>query len=464
MRNRVAACFVVLMLLAAACSNSKKATTTENAGGNSGTSQSSGKKVTVNAPGVTDTEIRVGGVASVTNPLGGKYADAFAGVNAYFNMINTEQGGLYGRKLALAAQRDDKVSSNSDQVQALLSQDNVFAVLPVAVLLFTGAQTLVNQNVPTFGWTINTEWEGTCRKPEEEPVRAGRLLPLLHLRATATCPPWPNGSASTRSACSPTTCRSRPSAPTGIRNSFNKWGNDVDAKIVFTDASLSFGTTDLSVQVSKMKDAGVDFVTTCMDLQGVVTLAKETKKQNLKATQYLPNGYDKEITDDFGDLFEGSYVLTFFAAVRVRRAKPPGLTEVPGVDQEVGRQPSENSVNGWLNATLFVDGLKKAGPNFDRQKLIDAINSMKTWTGDGLLRTSTGPSPTRRCPAPVRCAVEGDQREVRAGLCPGGQALHLLRPHLAERRDQDLLQVVSRRARRSTRPGTREAWRTRWKC
>ena len=99
MRNRVAACFVVLMLLAAACSNSKKATTTENAGGNSGTSQSSGKKVTVNAPGVTDTEIRVGGVASVTNPLGGKYGDAFDGVKAYFDMINAEQGGLYGRKL-----------------------------------------------------------------------------------------------------------------------------------------------------------------------------------------------------------------------------------------------------------------------------------------------------------------------------------------------------------------------------
>jgi hypothetical protein len=42
-------------------------------------------------------------------------------------------------------------------------------------------------------------------------------------------------------------------------------------------------------------------------------------------------------------------------------------------------------VDAWLNAALFVDGLKAAGPNFDRQKLIDAINSMKSWDADGMI-------------------------------------------------------------------------------
>jgi hypothetical protein len=31
-----------------------------------------------------------------------------------------------------------------------------------------------------------------------------------------------------------------------------------------------------------------------------------------------------------------------------------------------------------------VDGLKAAGPDFDRQKVIDAINAMTDWTGDGI--------------------------------------------------------------------------------
>ena len=67
-----------------------------------------------------------------------------------------------------------------------------------------------------------------------------------------------------------------------------------------------------------MKDAGVDFVTTCMDTNGVVTLAKEMKKQGLDASQYLPNGYDHELIEEFGDLFEGSYVRTDFAPFEIR--------------------------------------------------------------------------------------------------------------------------------------------------
>src|SRR5215831_12283417 len=107
----------------------------------------------VNQPGVTPTGINVGGVASKTNPLGGDYASAFDGVQAYFDMVNASKDkGIYGRKLRLTSQRDDQVAMNRQEVQALLSQDGVFAVLPVAVLLFTGADLLGQAGVPTFGW------------------------------------------------------------------------------------------------------------------------------------------------------------------------------------------------------------------------------------------------------------------------------------------------------------------------
>ena len=43
-------------------------------------------------------------------------------------------------------------------------------------------------------------------------------------------------------------------------------------------------------------------------------------------------------------------------------------------------------MNGWLNADLFVDGLKAAGPDFSRQKLIDAINKMTDYKANGLLQ------------------------------------------------------------------------------
>src|SRR4249920_2949419 len=72
----------------------------------------------VDQPGVTDTEIRVGGVVSKTNPLGGDYASAFDGVKAYFNMVNSsKEKGIYGRKLRLTYERDDQDGKGHKEVQ-----------------------------------------------------------------------------------------------------------------------------------------------------------------------------------------------------------------------------------------------------------------------------------------------------------------------------------------------------------
>src|SRR5437868_1067921 len=102
MRARWLAASTVLVLVAAACGNSStgktKATTTSSGG--TGTTAAGGTFPPVNEPGVTATEIRVSGVASTTNPIGGQYGTAFDGAQAYFNMINS-QGGIYGRKLVL---------------------------------------------------------------------------------------------------------------------------------------------------------------------------------------------------------------------------------------------------------------------------------------------------------------------------------------------------------------------------
>ncbi len=375
MRLRVPACAAVLLLLTLACSNSESAPRTEARGDDE-------EKVAVDAPGVTDSEIRVGGVASVTNPLGGEYGDTFKGVEAYFQMVN-EDGGIHGRELSLVSKRDDKLASNEAQIQALLAQDNVFAVLPVATLLFTGADTLVEANVPTFGWTINPEWQGTEQEPKENLF--GQAGSYLCFDCEAPIWPWlAQEVGATKVGVIAYNVAQSSECAEGIRKSIERWGPDAGVEVGFVDTSLSFGTTDLSVQVSQMKQAGVDFITSCVDLQGVVTLAKEVKKQDLGATQFIPNGYDQSLVDEFGDLFEDSYVLTFFAPFESEQ-KPEGLQTYLEWMERTGTTKSENSLNGWLNAALFVQGLRDAGPKFNRQKVIDAINEMTNWDADGLL-------------------------------------------------------------------------------
>ena len=401
-RRRTVALAVTLVLVfaAAACGNSSSeskptTTTAGNDGGTDGGTDTTlpGEKVAVDAPGVTDDEIKVGGVASVDNPLGGKYGDSFAGVKAYFDMINAS-GGIYGRSSSSSSEHDDKAFNNSTEVEALLTED-IFAVLPVATLLFTGAQKLVDEGIPTFGWIINPEWEGSAEDPKANLF--GQTGSFLCFDCASPRPAVARRARPRRrrSACSATPSPSRQGASTGSRTRSTSTATGSDAEIAFVDQSLQFAQKDLSVQVSKMKDAGVDFVATCMDTDGVITLAKEMKKQRLDAVQSLPNAYDQDFLEEYGDLFEGSYVRTDFATFELPEDdQPPGLKTFLERMEEAGVTPSENAIVGWLNADLFVTGLKEAGPDFDRQKLIDAINSITDYTADGIVyprRLDQGP-------------------------------------------------------------------------
>ena len=65
----------------------------------------------------------------------------------------------------LAAERDDQFGNNRQEVQGLLSQDNVFAALPMATNLFSGAQLLVEEGIPTFGWDIQEEYGSENNTP-----------------------------------------------------------------------------------------------------------------------------------------------------------------------------------------------------------------------------------------------------------------------------------------------------------
>ena len=85
---------------------------------------------TVPAPGVTDTEIRLGITTDLTGAGGTPYAAISEAVRAYFTKVNQENDGVCGRSLTLVA-RDDQYSSDAAlaQTKALVEEDQVYAVI-----------------------------------------------------------------------------------------------------------------------------------------------------------------------------------------------------------------------------------------------------------------------------------------------------------------------------------------------
>jgi ABC-type branched-subunit amino acid transport system substrate-binding protein len=328
--------------------------------------------VPVSAPGVSDTEIHVAAVTTNSNNPTGSYAPLADGVKAYFEMINSA-GGIYGRKLKLTIDRDDQLGSNQQTVQASISQDNAFATF-VGTVFFTGAGLLAAKNQPVFMWNINKEFNNhptffandaalcfTC---------AGHAGPFLAKQLGAT----KIGVLAYNIAQQSTDCA------TGIKASFAKYPT---AKVVYADESLGFAQP-LGPQVSEMKQKGVQLVLTCVDLQESFTLAKEMKKQGMKAVQQLPNGYDQNFIAKNGDLLEGSIVIPQFLAFE----QTPQIQEIKDLfkwSAKTGVKVTELTAVGWQIASQLYTGLVGAGPEFSQAKVVAYLNTLTNYTDNGFL-------------------------------------------------------------------------------
>jgi branched-chain amino acid transport system substrate-binding protein len=370
--RRTVAILFALSLLGAACGESEEdpASTPEEAAGET--------------PGVSDDTIRVGGVASVTNPLGGNYGDTFAGVKAYFDRVNDE-GGVDGRRIELVAELDDNAagSRNASQVRSLVQEEGVFAVIPVATISFAGARYLAEEGVPTFGWNINTEWEGPPNLFGEKGSFLCFDCPGPHL------PYLVKASGRSRVGIIAYTAAQSLDCAAGQEASYKEFGEAAGVELVFKDTSLGFGFSPgaLDADLREMRDRGVDFISTCIDGTGSGRLAEAIERAGLDIIQYLPNGYDQELIDEFGPVLEGSYVNSFTVPIEAEQV-PEAMEEYKAAMEEAGEPINENSLAGWIDADLFVTGLRavaEAGDELTRPALVDAINALDDYDAGGIL-------------------------------------------------------------------------------
>jgi branched-chain amino acid transport system substrate-binding protein len=337
----------------------------------------------VDQPGVTDSEIKVGGIITEEgSPTGAELSSAFDGVKAYFEYINKTEGGVYGRDLTLSSERDDRLGNNLNEAEGLISQDDVFAALPIAVQLFTGADKLAEEGIPTFGWTIQEEWgsENNTPGPANLFGQAGSFI--CFTCANPSVYTWlPKKLGLEKIGVLAFNVPQSEGCVSGLENSFKKFKT---AEVVFVDKSLTFGSPDYTTQVAEMKKRGVDAVMSCIDGNGAVNLAREMQKQQLDAVQILPNAYNKALVEENADVLEGDYLFTLFAPFETN-PKPEGLKLYDKWIKETDGRKDENSIIGWINADLFVEGLKAAGPDFTREKVTDAINGITDYTAKGLV-------------------------------------------------------------------------------
>ena len=332
-------------------------------------------------PGVSDDEIAVAVVGiREGNPLGTCILDCYVtGVQAYFDYIN-DGGGIYGRELVIGEEHDDQLLENQLAALEIISDNDSFASFQ-ATLVASGWGDLHEAGIPSFTWNIHST-ESANRDTIFGHFAIGcisctqRAVPwLMSISGASKVATLGYGVSENSQVCA-----------NSLADSVEFYSDDLGISVGYVNDNVTYGlTSGIAPEVTQMIDAGVDFIATCLDLNGMKTLAQELQRQGVRdqVTMYHPNTYDSGFVAEAGSLFDGDYVIPQFAAFEYDTGSELKALYDEWVPRH-GGPVAEQTMVGWINADSMVTGLLHVGPDFDRQRLIDALNSI-VYDADGLI-------------------------------------------------------------------------------
>jgi ABC-type branched-subunit amino acid transport system substrate-binding protein len=352
---------------------------------------------TSSAPGVTSNSITVGSISTETGTLASNFGSLIYGEKAYFDYINAA-GGVNGRKINYKYQLDDGGSPTTfnSLANTLINQDHVFAVTGVATAFFS-PNLFVEAKIPTFGYNVTGNWTpapnlfaagGSVQYYGAEAPEVAYVAKATHSVKIAAVA---YGIAASSAACQ--------AASFGLAAA--------GYKVVYTDFNIAYPGSTVATDVQRMKQQGANFVLSCMDVQGNVTMARAIKQYGLKITQLWLNGNDVPTLQANQSLMQGIYFDIQHVPFTAPTSQYPGLKLY--LAQMRKYEPkyvyNELSIQGWDSAALFVQGVKMAGKNLTQANVINQINSLTNFTAGGLTSPTNWKNAGHTGHAPPYCGA-----------------------------------------------------------
>jgi len=333
-------------------------------------------------PGVTRTSIRVGQSAGVTGPVAGSVKEQITGAQVYLNSVNAN-GGVSGRRIELVTYDDGfDARRTPDNVRKLIQDDKVFAlfmvrgtpqnesILPMIaaekvplVAPLTGAITL---HRPVNRYVFNVR-----AKYQDEVARA-----INHLAT----------SGMTR---------------IGIFYANDGFGQDVyegfntalQARGVQPAAAASFPRPmgDISQGVATVNKAAPQAVLVIGSGSEAARIIKELRKAGSQAQFVtLSNNAADSFIRELGDDARGLIITQVVPGMN--SGQMTLATEYRSMARQQGVDPTNAGMEGFMSAKVLVEGLRRAGPEPTRERLVNALEGMRDYDLGGILISY---SPTR---------------------------------------------------------------------
>jgi branched-chain amino acid transport system substrate-binding protein len=319
-------------------------------------------------PGLTDKEITIGSCSALEGPSQNLGTQTVLGAQAYFKQVNLE-GGVHGRKLRLVAYDDSYDPDKTQDCFNRLMADKVFALgffvgtptamkyLPLAeqnkiplIGLFTGAQTLYT---PFRHWIVNVR---ASYFDETREQIDGVWNSLGFHKIGVIYPDDAFGAA----------------VLDGVKEALKSRGSEPAAM-----ASYPRQTTDVASAIMTVRGASPEAVVVVGPPNTVAPILKHAHATGWKPVFLTVSfvGTDELVAQAGGDA-EG---------VVITQVVPPYyLTDLKAIAQYrralaqygASERPSFVGLEGFVDAMVMVEGLKRAGKDLTREGLIHGIESL----------------------------------------------------------------------------------------
>lgn len=338
--------------------------------------------------GVTDSTIKVGGIATLTSPTQINYDGIDDGARALFERVNAE-GGVHGRRIEFVGVEDDHFdnAANTEAARRLVEREKVFAVAPVATGAFAGAEVLQRADVPYFGWGVQSAF---CKHRQgfgfngclvsEDPDKKLVVWPGLIRQA------YPD--AETFGAIS----EENQPGPRSV-GQLVKGAADFGFEDVYVETAVPYTNVDFTPYVQAILEADPDVMFLVLNGPNAIQMAGRLRASGYEGIITTPTVYDPRVLgiETVAQALEGTVSNYGFAPFE--KEGNPGIDRMKA-DLETyapDRLLTQPVAAGYLSAALLVAILEEVGPELTYERFYEVTQGGFSFDGDGAIGEITFP-------------------------------------------------------------------------
>ena len=337
------------------------------------------------AVGVTDTEVRIGNISTISGPVAGFGQTGVNAVKAYVNYVNAT-GGVCGRQLTLETS-DDRLDTGTNRSETQRLVGEVFGFVGGTTVVDDGGAAVLSgtPDVPDVALTIGSQRARLPNNFSPNPINPdqpgnGAIAPLRYFAGqgvTSAAIVWP--------------------AQADARARGQAYQYDLQQAGITQIQTIEVAITETNyVRVAQeIANAGSQLVLTTLEVSGMARLAQAFEQINYhpQVPFYGAQAYGGKFLELAGTAANGTKLAVTFSIFEDAGAVPAMATFLEWYERTApGSKPDFFAIMAWAAADMFTTALREAGGAPTRAAVVERLRAQTAYTGNGFMAPRNPPA------------------------------------------------------------------------